>query len=60
MKLSKAGRKGGLRQAKARLKHKEIEIEVDIDKEIEEEKDIDKKPKAVAHWNEDLPTGLNK
>ena len=45
--LSEAGRKGGLRQAKGRLKHKEIEVEVE--KEIEKEVDKDKE---VKHWNE--------
>ena len=58
LKLSNAGRKGGLSVAKARLKHKEIEVEVDIEEEVEEEVDKIKKPKSVPHWNEDLPTGL--
>ena len=47
--LSEAGRKGGLRQAQARLKHKEIEVEV----EIEVDKEVDKKER-VPHWNEDI------
>ena len=42
LKLSEAGRKGGLSKAKARLKHKDKDIEVDKDKEIEKEK--------VEHW----------
>ena len=42
LKLSIAGRKGGLSKGKARLKHK--------DKEKEKEK--------IKHWNVDLPTGI--
>ena len=56
LKLSIAGRKGGLSQAKGRLKHKDKEV--DIDKEIEKEVDKNKKKEAVSHWNKDLPTGL--
>jgi len=52
LKLSEAGRKGGLSQAKARLKHKEIDIEVD--KEVDKEKEKIR----VKHWNKDLPTGI--
>ena len=39
LKLSQAGRKGGLSSASARLKHKEIdkEVEVEEEKEIEED-----------------------
>tara|TARA_R110002096_G_scaffold8084_1_gene34253 strand:- start:1102 stop:1548 length:447 start_codon:yes stop_codon:yes gene_type:complete len=54
LKLSEAGRKGGLRQAQARLKHKEIEVEVDI--EVDKDKEIDKN--KIEHWNKDLPTGI--
>ena len=50
LKLSIAGRKGGLRQAKGRLKHKEIEKEI--------ERDNIKKEKKIKHWNENLPTGV--
>ena len=50
LKLSIAGRKGGLRQAKGRLKHKEIEKEIEIDNI--------KKEKKIKHWNENLPTGV--
>ena len=50
LKLSIAGRKGGLRQAKGRLKHKEIEKEIDIDNI--------KNNKKIRHWNKDLPTGI--
>ena len=48
LKLSIAGRKGGLSKAKARLKHKEIEREIDNIK----------KEKKIKHWNENLPTGI--
>ena len=50
LKLSIAGRKGGLSKAKARLKHKEIEREI--------ERDNIKKEKKIKHWNENLPTGV--
>jgi len=50
LKLSIAGRKGGLSKAKARLKHKDIDIDIDIDK-------IKNKNK-IKHWNTDLPTGV--
>jgi len=47
LKLSRAGRKGGLSKGKATLKHKEVEEEVDK----EEEKD-----KEIKHWNRDIGT----
>jgi hypothetical protein len=52
LKLSEAGRKGGLSKAKGTLKHKEIEVEVEIDKEIDKEKEV----KEIPHdWrNENL------
>jgi hypothetical protein len=56
LKLSIAGRKGGLKQAKGRLKHKEEEVEIEIETDEEEEKKEIRKP--VQHWNQDLPTGL--
>jgi len=44
LKLSEAGRKGGLSSAQGRLKHKEIEVEIDKDKEIEEDKEVKEIP----------------
>ena len=65
LKLSNAGRKGGLSSAQGRLKHKEIEIDIEVDKEIEVDKDKDKdkdkeKKEPILHWNEDLPTGIKR
>lgn len=55
LKLSEAGRKGGLRQAQARLKHKEIEVEVEKEIEIEIDKEVEVgKKERVPHWNEDI------
>ena len=54
LKLSTAGRKGGLRQAQGRLKHKEIEVEVEVDKEIEVEKEIEKKEIPYDWRNDNL------
>lgn len=58
LKLSIAGRKGGLRVAKATPKHKEEEIEIEVDKEEEIEKK--RKEEPIPHWNIDLPTGVKK
>jgi|TARA_R100000084_G_scaffold42575_2_gene17388 hypothetical protein len=49
LKLSIAGRKGGLSKAKARLKHKD-----NINNNI----DINNNNNKISHWNKDLPTGI--
>tara|TARA_R110002096_G_scaffold400351_1_gene596869 strand:+ start:194 stop:613 length:420 start_codon:yes stop_codon:yes gene_type:complete len=46
LKLSNAGRKGGLSSAKARIKHKYVD-----------NKDKDNNNNKIEHWNKDLPTG---
>lgn len=57
LKLSIAGRKGGLRVAKASPKHKEIEVEIEI--EVDKEEEIEKKrEEPILHWNRNLPTGI--
>ena len=51
MRLSIAGRKGGLSKAKAKLKDKYIEEEIEVNNKK-------KNKKIINHWNKNLPTGI--